>query len=106
MADDLFSRIERIVDLGPCAGERSVADALMRPERVEKLNLRSGQQIEVLLAGDEKMVEASLFDRLNLALDVHVLIGTRGPVGIIRPHALLKTSSKPAMSIPFRSRVT
>jgi hypothetical protein len=75
MADDLFPRFKRIIDLAPVTGKRPIADALMRSECIVEVHVRRDQEIEVLLAKDDKMVKTLVLDRLNPALDVGVRIG-------------------------------
>jgi hypothetical protein len=80
----------------------------MQAERVLELHIQGDQEIGGLLAKEDKMEEALVFDRVDPLLDADVLIGRLGrAMERIHVPAFFRTASKLVLTnMPPRSRVT
>ncbi len=75
IAGDLLARFERVVGLGPTAGVRPVANALMGTARIVEVDVGRHEEIEVLMPKHDEMMEAFVLDRYDPTLNVDVMIG-------------------------------
>jgi hypothetical protein len=57
VANDLLIRFKRIVDIAPITRERPISHPLMRPEDVIEVDVGRHEEVRVLLAKDDEMIE-------------------------------------------------